>query len=201
LIPLHTFTQGFLFCLLNPPKMAIAAAALGSLLFAGAVGAHRAAYAKGMYCEGGNSPGRFDTNNFLNAIPYFNVAFHDYWMSQGKNCWNFPPQDNSVLLLPAGGKVMVEITESGGSTTLFSNGQFTTAWGDGLNHTEADMNGYWEGNGPEFCMQGVSLDGGDGMLHTSNSSTTRGSGLAISYVNDPSKVTINNHVVFSVNSS
>jgi hypothetical protein len=181
--------------------MAAVAAALGSLLFAGTVGAHRAAYAKGMYCEGGNTPGQFDTNNLVNAVPFFNVDFDYYWMAQGKNCSNFPPQDNSVLYLPAGGKVMVEITESGGSTTLFSNGQYTTAWGDGLNHTDAGMNGYWEGNGPEYCMQGAPQDGGDGMLHTSNFSTTRGSGLGISYVNDPSQVTIDNHVIFSVNGS
>ena len=181
--------------------MAAAAAALGSLLFAGAVGAHRAAYAKGMYCEGGNTPGQFNANNFLNAEPFFNVSFEYYWMAQGKNCPNFPPQDGSVLYLPAGGKVMVEITESGGQTTLYSNGQYATAWGDGWNHTEDEMNGYWEGNGPEYCMQGGSKDGGDGMLHTTNSSTTRGTGLGISYVNDPSEVTIDNHVIFSVNHS
>lgn len=109
-------------------------------------------------------------------------------MQAANRCDKNPPSGNDSLALPAGGQFTVELAHNQAQTSLSFEGRFASDWPDGKSHPEN-----WSGPGnPPECIED------DGAMHAHNQSTAAGTAWAISYESDPSKVNMENLVVFSV---
>ena len=158
-----------------------------ALAVAAPIQAHVAAFVKGMYCEGGKDPNKYEQNANDAVNPLYNLTRDQWWMQNANGCKTVPPRDGSSLAIPAGGNFLVELSHNQGQTTLSFDGQYTSDWPDGQNHTEP-----WVGPPTgEGCLS-------DGLMHTQNESMAAGTAFAISYQSDISKVTMENLVVFTV---
>ncbi|OXA41628.1 hypothetical protein Fcan01_23672 [Folsomia candida] len=161
---------------------------VGLLALVACANAHTAAFARGMYCQGGPNPGQDDSNTNTAVAPLYNLPRSQWWFQADRGCDRVPPAPGVFLELPAGGSFTVELAHNRAQTTLSYDGQFTSQWPDGQEHPED-----WKGPGnPPDCIQE------DGALHTNNQSMAAGTAFAISYVSDISAVTMENLVVFSV---
>ncbi|KAK3353235.1 WSC domain-containing protein [Lasiosphaeria hispida] len=160
-------------------------AAVVAALATGAT-AHVAAWAKGMYCKGGNNASVDNQNTNTAVVPLYNLPFEDFWMQHDRGCDKVPPPSGEFLDLPAGGKFKVELAHNRGQTTLSFGGQYVSDWLDGQQHPED-----WRGENAGDCLS-------DGIMHAQNFQTTSGTAFAISYNSDISKVTLDNLVVFTV---
>jgi len=158
---------------------------LVAVLASGAT-AHVAAFAKGMYCKGGNNASIDDPNNNVPAVPLNDLPFEDFWMQHDRGCDKVPPPNGEMLDLPAGGRFIVELAHNRGQTTLSFGSAYTSDWPDGSDHPED-----WRGANAGDCLS-------DGIMHTQSQQTAAGTAFAISYNSDISKVTLNNTVVFAV---
>ncbi|OAX34821.1 hypothetical protein K503DRAFT_698010 [Rhizopogon vinicolor AM-OR11-026] len=145
--------------------------------------AHLAAFHKAMYCFNGTVPGQVNYNNDAPVSPLWMLKTSDWWFHHFNQCDEFPPAEGDFLELPAGGSFTVEVAGNRGVTSLSFNGQFTTEWGDGLNHPED----YSDSN----CITSPNM-------HTQNQSMAAGTAFAISYESDLSQVTMDNLAVFTV---
>jgi len=150
--------------------------------------AHTAAWARGMYCQGGPNPNQDDPNTNTAVNPLYNLPRSQWWFQADRGCDRVPPAPGVFLDLPAGGSFTVELAHNRGQTTMSHNGQFTSQWPDGREHPED-----WKGPGnPPDCIQD------DGAMHTNNHSMAAGTAWAISYNSNLNAVTMENLVVFSV---
>ncbi|KAK3390723.1 WSC domain-containing protein [Podospora didyma] len=148
--------------------------------------AHVAAWAKGMYCKGGNNASVDEQNTNTAVVPLYNLPFEDFWMQHDRGCDKVPPPNGESLELPAGGRFKVELAHNRGQTTLSFDGRYTSDWPDGETHTEP-----WTGANAGDCLS-------DGIMHAQSYETAAGTAFAISYHSNISEVNINNTVVFSV---
>jgi len=150
--------------------------------------AHHAAFARGMYCQGGRIPGQDDQNTNDAVNPLYNLPRSQWWFQADRGCDRIPPAPGVFLDLPAGGRFTVEIANNRAFTTLSYDGRLISDWTDGGQHPED-----WKGAGnPPGCIQET------GSLHTNNQSMAGGTAFAISYESDLSRVTMENLVVFTV---
>jgi len=150
--------------------------------------AHTAAFARGMYCQGGPDPNHDDQNTNHAVNPLFGFRRSEWWFQAERGCDRAPPAPGVFLDLPAGGSFTVELAHNRAQTTLSYDGQFTSQWPDGKEHPED-----WRGPGnPPDCIQD------DGAMHTNNQSMAAGTAFAISYTSDLNAVTMENLVVFTV---
>jgi len=150
--------------------------------------AHVAAWARGMYCQGGPNPGQDDPNNNYPTWPVYQLPRSQWWFQADRGCDRAPPAQGVFLNLPAGGSFTVELAHNRGQTTMSYDGAYASQWMDGMEHPED-----WRGAGnPPGCIS----DGGN--IHTNNHSMTGGTAFAISYNSNLNAVTLENLVVFSV---
>jgi len=152
--------------------------------------AHTAAFARGMYCQGGPNPGQDDQNTNTVVVPLYNLPKSQWWFQADRGCDRVPPAPGVFLDLPAGGSFTVELAHNRAQTTLSYNGEFTSAWPDGKQHPE-DWNG-WTDDPGEGCIQD------DGAMHTQDQAHAAGTAFAISYNSEISQVSMSDLVVFSV---
>jgi len=163
-------------------------ALLALLALSNVADAHTAAFARGMYCQGGPNPGQDNPNTNDAVSPLFGLTKSQWWFQAHRGCDRAPPAPGVFLDLPAGGSFTVELAHNRAQTTLSYDGQFTSQWPDGNEHPED-----WRGPGsPPDCIQD------DGAMHTNNQSMAAGTAFAISYNSDLSAVTMENLVVFTV---
>lgn len=161
---------------------------LGLLACSNVANAHTAAFAPGMYCQGGPDPNQDNPNTNDVVVPLFNLPRSEWWFQADRGCDRVPPAPGVFLELPAGGSFTVELAHNRAQTTMSFDGQFTSQWPDGQEHPED-----WRGPGsPPDCIQE------DGAMHTNNQSMAAGTAFAISYNSDLSAVTMENLVVFTV---
>lgn len=161
---------------------------VGLLALVACSNAHTAAFARGMYCQGGPNPGQDNPNTNDAVVPLYNLPRSQYWFQADRGCDRVPPAPGVFLELPAGGSFTVELAHNRAQTTLSYDGQFVSDWPDGNQHPED-----WKGPGnPPDCIQD------DGAMHTNNQSMAAGTAFAISYNSAISAVTMENLVVFSV---
>lgn len=163
--------------------------AISLFLLVASAQAHTVGWAPGMYCRNGTS-GVDDDNTNTAVNPLFNLTRQNWWFQHDRGCDAFPPRSGEFLTLPAGGKVTLELAHNRGQTTLSYGGKYASDWPDGNVHPE-NWNGTLADPG-EGCIQD------DGAMHASNHADAAGTALAISYVSDIKKVTMQNLVVFSV---
>ncbi|KAK0649599.1 hypothetical protein B0T16DRAFT_456999 [Cercophora newfieldiana] len=131
--------------------------------------AHVAAFAKGMYCKGGNISSIDEPNTNIPVIPLYGLPFEKFWLQRDRGCDKVPPPKGEVLELPAGGQFMVELAHNRGQTTLSFGGEWTSDWLDGHDHPED-----WRGENAGDCLS-------DGLMHAQ---TAAGTAFAISYNSD-----------------
>jgi hypothetical protein len=162
---------------------------LALLAWSSVAHAHNAAFARGMYCQGGPNPNEYDHNNNVPVWPLYDLPKRDWWFQHDRGCDLVPPAPGVFLELPAGGSFTVEIANNQAFTTLSHDGRLVSDWPDGGNHPE-DWNG--NNNGGEGCITEA------GSMHTANQSMAAGTAFAISYTPDLNQVTMENLVVFSV---
>ncbi|KAI1091240.1 hypothetical protein F5B19DRAFT_493621 [Rostrohypoxylon terebratum] len=167
---------------------------IATLISAGNVQAHVAAWVKGMYCLNGTEPGKEDPNTNTAVNPLFQLPKSQWWMQADRGCDKFPPADGDSLALPAGRSFTVELAHNRAQTTLSYDGKFTSEWPDGKQHPE-DWHSPLPPN-PDRCLN-ANPDGDGGAMHTHNETDAAGSAFAISYNSDISKVTMENLVVFT----
>ncbi|KAK5989550.1 hypothetical protein PT974_11077 [Cladobotryum mycophilum] len=157
-----------------------------AVALASGAAAHTAAFAKGMYCEGGANPNQYDQNSNTPVNPLYQLPKSQWWMQADRGCKNVPPRNGESLAIPAGGSFTVELAHNQAQTSLSYNGQFAGEWPDGKAHPEN-----WAGPNGD-CIQD------DGAMHTHGQSTAAGTAFAISYTSDINQVTLDNLAVFSV---
>jgi hypothetical protein len=150
--------------------------------------AHTAAFARGMYCQGGPNPGQDNPNTNDAVVPLFGLTKSQWWFQHDRGCDGAPPPPGVFLELPAGGSFTVELAHNRAQTTMSYDGQYASQWPDGNQHPED-----WKGPGnPPDCIQD------DGAMHTNNQSMAGGTAFAISYNSNLNQVTMENLVVFTV---
>ncbi|KAF8591350.1 hypothetical protein K439DRAFT_1611346 [Ramaria rubella] len=130
-----------------------------------------------------------DNNQCVNqgqpAVPLVGLTFDQWWWH---NYLDFPPVNDSVMALPAGGNVTVQLAGNGAFSKL---GQYP--------------NSYWpagaaKGSYDESVENNLTYwtHGAAGNLHTTGHNDLGGCALSIAYTNDAKVVRPEDMVVFSV---
>ena len=161
-----------------------------SLALAATAHAHIAAWANGIYCKGGNVSSVYDPNTNTAVNPLYLETIDHWWFQHDRGCDLVPPLAGEFLELLVGGSFTVKLSHNRAQTTLSYSGQYTTERPDGHSHPE-DWNGGGIGEG---CIPLSE----DGAMHVQNQTSATGTAFAISYESDPSAVTRDNLVVFTV---
>ncbi|KAL0571173.1 hypothetical protein V5O48_010788 [Marasmius crinis-equi] len=163
---------------------------------------HIAAWAKGMYCLNGTTPGEDNGNNAAPVTPLFKLKKQDWWMHHIDKCDEFPPAPGDFLELPANGNFTVEFATNRAFTTLSNDGKKAGVFpgpltgGTKSDRTEGEPGKFKVGQqGADHEVPGCIVDPN---MHTQNETMASGTAFAISYTSDIKKVTPENLVVFTV---
>ncbi|KAL4066487.1 hypothetical protein V8B97DRAFT_1980295 [Scleroderma yunnanense] len=157
----------------------------------GLANAHLTAWHKSMYCLNGTTPGQVNYNTDDAVQPLWMLSKNDYWFHHINGCDEFPPAEGDFLELPAGRSFTVEIATNRAFTSLSYNGEFSTEWLDGQNHTGSVETLLDAALSPEGCIT-------DPNIHTQNETMASGTAFAIAYKSDIKDVTLEDLVVFTV---